>query len=76
MQLLEDQHAARFFESHEGVKAIFLDYDGTLREFEARPEEAVPTADTLELMQQLDKRSDLKVYIAMAPALLKSTAQD
>ena len=26
-------------------KALFLDYDGTLREFEDRPEQAVPTAE-------------------------------
>jgi len=63
MQLLEDRHASRFFESREGVKALFLDYDGTLREFEARPEDAVPSEETLDILQQLDQRSDLKVFM-------------
>lgn len=63
MEMLDDRLAARFFANHEGTKAIFLDYDGTLREFEAKPEDAVPTEDTLELLKQLDQRGDLKLYM-------------
>lgn len=63
MQLLEDQQAARFVESRGSVKALFLDYDGTLREFEAEPEDAVPSQETLDILHQLDQRRDLKVFM-------------
>ncbi|CAE7748765.1 tpsp, partial [Symbiodinium pilosum] len=53
MQYLQDHFAAKFFESREGLKALFLDYDGTLREFEARPEDAVPTEQTLQTLHSL-----------------------
>lgn len=44
-------------------KAIFLDYDGTLREFEKLPELAVPTNEIHELLTALCKREDLLVHI-------------
>lgn len=46
-----------------GMKAIFLDYDGTLREFEKRPELAVPTQEIQKLLAALNARDDLLVHI-------------
>lgn len=46
-----------------GAKALFLDYDGTLREFEKRPELAVPTKEIKELLEAIDVRQDLVPYI-------------
>jgi len=46
-----------------GQKAVFLDYDGTLREFEARPELAVPTDDIHTLLEALNAREDIVVYM-------------
>ena len=45
------------------LKALFLDYDGTIREFEIRPEAATPTADFLECLKRWQKRKDLDIYI-------------
>jgi len=45
------------------LKALFLDYDGTLREFEERPELAVPTPDLHKLLAALNARRDLLVHI-------------
>eukprot|EP00930_Biecheleria_cincta_P064934 TRINITY_DN5062_c0_g1_i4.p1 TRINITY_DN5062_c0_g1~~TRINITY_DN5062_c0_g1_i4.p1 ORF type:complete len:258 (+),score=42.58 TRINITY_DN5062_c0_g1_i4:352-1125(+) len=45
------------------LKAIFLDYDGTLREFEDRPELAVPTPEVQRLLAALNARPDLVVHI-------------
>lgn len=44
-------------------KAIFLDYDGTLREFEEQPELAVPTPEIQRLLAALNARPDLVVHI-------------
>ncbi|CAE8629672.1 unnamed protein product, partial [Polarella glacialis] len=44
-------------------KALFLDYDGTLREFEARPELAVPTDEIMALLRALNDRVDLEPHI-------------
>lgn len=45
------------------LKAIFLDYDGTLREFEAKPELAVPTPEVHRLLSALNAREDFLVHI-------------
>jgi len=45
------------------TKAIFLDYDGTLREFESQPELAVPTPELHRLLSALNDRHDLVVHI-------------
>jgi len=45
------------------MKAIFLDYDGTLREFEERPEMAKPTEEIQALLTALCARQDLLVHI-------------
>jgi len=47
----------------EGPRALFLDYDGTLREFEARPEQAVPTEEIIALLEAIDAREDLEPHI-------------
>lgn len=44
-------------------KALFLDYDGTLREFENRPEQAVPTPEIEALMQAINDRLDFRPHI-------------
>jgi trehalose 6-phosphate synthase/phosphatase len=46
-----------------GKKVVIVDYDGTLREFVARPEDAVPTEDLLEIFEAFDARDDLDVAI-------------
>lgn len=44
-------------------KALFLDYDGTLREFEKRPEQAVPTPEIDALLQAINDRLDFRPHI-------------
>jgi trehalose 6-phosphate synthase/phosphatase len=44
-------------------RALFLDYDGTLRELTQRPEHAVPTADLLALLQRLAAAPDTQVHL-------------
>ncbi|MFU8780141.1 MAG: bifunctional alpha,alpha-trehalose-phosphate synthase (UDP-forming)/trehalose-phosphatase [Kiritimatiellia bacterium] len=44
-------------------KALFLDYDGSLREFVDSPEDAVPSEDLLAIFRDFDQRDDLDVYI-------------
>lgn len=63
MEVLNDGAATTFFESGPGTKALFLDYDGTLRGFEKRAEDATPGEDLLELMGGLAARQDLRVYL-------------
>jgi len=63
LQFLEDNAAEAFFASRAGTKALFLDYDGTLRSFESRAEDATPTEELLEIMGELDKRKDLCIHI-------------
>lgn len=45
------------------VLGLVLDYDGTLREFVPRPEDAVPTSMTLELLAALTKLRQVRVAI-------------
>ncbi len=44
-------------------KTIFLDYDGTLREFERNPEDAVPTEHLTAILDALSSRTDFHVVI-------------
>mmetsp|Transcript_89715 Transcript_89715/g.231592 ORF Transcript_89715/g.231592 Transcript_89715/m.231592 type:complete len:326 (-) Transcript_89715:104-1081(-) len=53
----------RLWPRDEGLKAVFLDYDGTLREFEDKPEHAVPTQEIHKLLDALEARDDLLVHI-------------
>eukprot|EP00927_Polykrikos_kofoidii_P030499 TRINITY_DN2620_c1_g1_i2.p1 TRINITY_DN2620_c1_g1~~TRINITY_DN2620_c1_g1_i2.p1 ORF type:complete len:984 (+),score=156.13 TRINITY_DN2620_c1_g1_i2:112-3063(+) len=63
VQPLQDSAAESFYSCVPGTKALFLDYDGTLREFARRPEDAVPSAETLQLFALLNQREDLRVFI-------------
>merc|ERR1711920_1162130 len=46
-----------------GPRALFLDYDGTLREFEMRPELAVPTKEITELLVAINSCEDFEPHI-------------
>jgi len=59
---LEDSQLSGLWPQN-GVKAAFLDYDGTLREFESRPELAVPTPEIQRLLAAFSAREDVHVYI-------------
>jgi len=61
--LVDHAVAKDFSRSAPGKKALFLDYDGTLRAFEARPEDAVPDDKLYEILHLLNSRSDLDVCI-------------
>jgi len=65
LQQLSDRAPEHCWIQHEsgGAKALFLDYDGTLREFEARPEQAVPTPEIMELLSTINSRNDLVAHI-------------
>lgn len=52
-----------FWPAGEGPRALFLDYDGTLREFEARPELATPTPEINELLSAINSRQDFVPHI-------------
>lgn len=43
--------------------ALFLDYDGTLREFEFSPETAAPTEEVLNLLRRLANRAHIDTFI-------------
>jgi len=60
---LGDQQLEEFWPSGDGPRALFLDYDGTLREFEARPELAVPTQEIKELLSAINERQDFVPHI-------------
>ena len=42
---------------------VMLDYDGSLREFVDRYEDAVPTEEILEILNEYGQREDVKVFI-------------
>jgi len=60
---LEDEELREIWPPGGGPKALFLDYDGTLREFEARPEMATPTPEILDLLSKINAREDLVPHI-------------
>mmetsp|Transcript_13248 Transcript_13248/g.41828 ORF Transcript_13248/g.41828 Transcript_13248/m.41828 type:complete len:400 (+) Transcript_13248:71-1270(+) len=60
---LADRQLEEFWPPGEGSRALFLDYDGTLREFEARPELATPTPEIDELLRAINARSDFSPHI-------------
>ena len=43
--------------------ACFLDYDGTLREFEALPQQAYPSAEVRQVLERLHRQREIDVYI-------------
>ncbi|MFN3166011.1 MAG: bifunctional alpha,alpha-trehalose-phosphate synthase (UDP-forming)/trehalose-phosphatase [Phycisphaeraceae bacterium] len=59
---LDDRAIARFAPSDK-KKALFLDYDGTLRGFTLDPAEATPQPVLLDALAELDKRDDLDIYV-------------
>ena len=59
---LDESIISRFREP-ETTKALFLDYDGSLREFVDSPEDAVPSEELLAIFRNFDQREDLDVYI-------------
>jgi trehalose 6-phosphate synthase/phosphatase len=60
---LTDTQLEEFWPSGGGLKALFLDYDGTLREFEAKPEQAVPTPEIRDLLTAINDREDVMPHI-------------
>jgi len=44
-------------------RVVFLDYDGTLREFTETPEAAAPTTEILEVLSALAQRDDVEVWV-------------
>mmetsp|Transcript_46110 Transcript_46110/g.103691 ORF Transcript_46110/g.103691 Transcript_46110/m.103691 type:complete len:398 (+) Transcript_46110:99-1292(+) len=60
---LDERQLEEFWPAGKGPRALFLDYDGTLREFENRPEQAVPTPEIEELLQAINGRKDLVPHI-------------
>mmetsp|Transcript_100581 Transcript_100581/g.194230 ORF Transcript_100581/g.194230 Transcript_100581/m.194230 type:complete len:328 (-) Transcript_100581:88-1071(-) len=63
VDVLSDEQLQALWPRGDGPKALFLDYDGTLREFEPRPELAVPTPELHDLLAALNARKDLVVHI-------------
>jgi trehalose 6-phosphate synthase/phosphatase len=58
-----DQSALQPFAPSEKKKALFLDYDGTLRGFTVDPAKATPQPRLLEILEKLSKRDDLDIYV-------------
>ena len=58
-----DKSIIKRFREPNTRKALFLDYDGSLREFVDSPEDAVPSEELLAIFRNFDQRDDLDVYI-------------
>lgn len=58
-----DEQALQPFAPSAKKKALFLDYDGTLRGFVNDPAKAVPEEAVLEVLGVLEKREDLDIYV-------------
>ena len=58
-----DESVAKQFKNKSIKKALFLDYDGTLREFVNIPSKAVPGEELIDIFNKLNERSDIDVYI-------------
>ena len=59
--VLADSLANRFRSAENSL--VMLDYDGSLREFSERFEDATPTAEILGLLHRFGNRGDVKVFI-------------
>lgn len=57
-----EEDIAEDFVSAERI-ACFLDYDGTLREFEPLPHQAAPNREVREVLDRLSQHPDIDVYI-------------
>ncbi|MFT4539602.1 MAG: trehalose 6-phosphate synthase/phosphatase [Planctomycetota bacterium] len=64
-ELLDDPLRARWIKRfrESASRKIFLDYDGTLREFTETPEAAVPTCETIELLRTLASQEGVELWI-------------
>jgi len=62
LTVLENRQLEEFWPP-ETPKALFLDYDGTLREFEMRPELATPTEELKALLRAIDDRPDVAPHV-------------
>jgi len=51
------------FRANNKRKALFLDYDGTLIEFERKPDAAIPTAELKSILHALSRREDISTHI-------------
>mmetsp|Transcript_36265 Transcript_36265/g.91306 ORF Transcript_36265/g.91306 Transcript_36265/m.91306 type:complete len:413 (+) Transcript_36265:130-1368(+) len=60
---MEEEELRELWPPGDGPKALFLDYDGTLREFEARPEMATPTPEIIDLLTRMNAREDFTPHI-------------
>ncbi|WP_261339204.1 bifunctional alpha,alpha-trehalose-phosphate synthase (UDP-forming)/trehalose-phosphatase [Phycisphaera mikurensis] len=60
---LREADLAAFAASAAGRKALFLDYDGTLRGFVDDPERATPQPPLRRVLRALSERDDLDVFI-------------
>ena len=61
-RILDDSIIDRF--KQKGTrKALFLDYDGSLREFVDNPSDAVPSEELIKIFEKFDQREDLDLYI-------------
>ncbi len=58
-----DEATLKRFAPSPKKKALFIDYDGTLRDFTLDPAKATPQPNLLAILAQLDQRADLDVYI-------------
>ena len=58
-----DQDIIEKFQQRDIPKALFLDYDGSLREFVDNPSDAIPSEELIHILHQFDDRDDLDVYI-------------
>lgn len=64
-KLMQERHLDRMMKNYrESAKRVFfLDYDGTLRAFTKRPEQAKPDEELLELLQKIISNEKNKVVI-------------
>ncbi|MGB0523337.1 MAG: bifunctional alpha,alpha-trehalose-phosphate synthase (UDP-forming)/trehalose-phosphatase [Flammeovirgaceae bacterium] len=64
-KLMKERHITRMLENYHAAdkRVFFLDYDGTLRAFTKRPEQAKPDPELLEILEQLTANEKNKVVI-------------
>lgn len=58
-----DSSIIELFKQSDTKKALFLDYDGSLREFVDIPSQAVPSPELISILDKFNERDDLDIYI-------------
>ena len=58
-----NQISLNVFQMPRKKKALFLDYDGTIRDFETNPADAIPSERLKGIFMAFEKKNDLDVYI-------------